>query len=276
MVDHAKAEFLGTPKSLSDISAAELIRITRALTRRITNQDRQRLAAALRESGHYYALHTSAPVELQLFFAGEIDLDDELAERFVNAPLLSHARVVPAHSEPFRRQSTATFSSQDDSVSMSLDAHLDPDAQARLEFTFTLFSTFTLRFPLNPVSPADCRRWLDLMRRDSGITFLWTFERWEKPYFIFVVREHFARFYAFSPQGYEASVRLTPDIVTLFCNWLEAIWPDGLTTEPDQVQWAENEGTHHPKNGSNGAESRQSPPDRVPGEIDPLNNKFQW
>lgn len=228
MSDYSIPDVLIGPMALDELPAAELIRITRAFTRRITNQDRQRLAFELRESGHYRAIHTSAPPELQQFFVGEIDLDEELSRRYVNAALLSHARFTPSPGDPPRRQSSAIFSSQDDSVSMTIDAFPGADDSARLEFTFTLFSTLALRFPLYPVLATEVSQWLKLMRRDSGINFLWTFNRWEQPYFIFVVREHFARFCAFSPHGYEASVRLTPDMVALLCNWLEATWLPAL------------------------------------------------
>lgn len=218
--------------SFSDISAAELIRMTRAFTRRITNQDRQRLARDLRESGHHRAIATDAPIELRQFFAGEIDLDDDLSQRYVNAALLSHARLMQMPSRPPRYRATAILSSQDDSVSMTADAFQDAGGAIRLDFSFTLLSTLTQHFSLHDVPAPEARHWLELMRRDSGITFLWTHARWEQPYFVFVVREHFARLHAFSPQGYEASVRLTPDMVTLLCNWLEAVWLRRAGDEP--------------------------------------------
>lgn len=212
------------PLPVEEIPVEELIRITREFTRRITNQDRQRLALDLRESGHQRSIQISAPVALQLFFSGEIDLDPELARRFVNAPLLSHVRFIPERGEPIRRQATALFSSQDDSAIMTVDAPVNHGSDVCLEFTFTLFSTLALRFSLQPLVTADRRRWLDLMRRESGIAFLWTRDRWEKAYLIFVVREHFARLYAFSPFGFESAVRLTPDMITGLLDWLEGLW----------------------------------------------------
>ncbi|WP_119067821.1 hypothetical protein [Aggregatilinea lenta] len=223
------------PAPYRDISAAELIRITRAFTRRVTNQDRQRLARDLRESGHMRSVASDAPIDLRQFFAGEIDLDDDLSQRYVNAVLLSHIRLLQAPGDPPRCRAAATFNSQDDSVSMNVDAFHDAAGDIHMNFTFTLLSTLSQRFSLNGVPPVDARRWLELMRRDSGITFLWTHARWEKPYFIFVVREHFARFYAFSPQGYEASVRLTPDMVTQLCTWLEKVWLS-QADEPAQLE----------------------------------------
>jgi hypothetical protein len=207
-----------------EIPVDELIRITREFTKRITNQDRQRLALDLRESGHQRNIQITAPITLQQFFAGEIDLDTELARRFLNAPLLAHARFDPKPgTKPTPAQSTALLSTQDDSSIITFDAH-SAAAAVTVEITFTLFSALGMRFGLSPLSVSDRRRWLDLMRRDNGIAFLWTRERWEKPYLIFVVREHFARMYAFSPSGIEAAARLTPDVITQLVDWLEKLW----------------------------------------------------
>jgi len=201
-----------------------LIRLTREFTRRITNQDRQRLALDLRESGHQRLVQASAPVLLQQFFAGETDLDAQLVRRYQNAPLLSHTQFSPRPGEPVSRQATALISSQDDSASLTIDAPIDRGPDATLNFTFTLSSMLGLRFPLVGLSTTDRRRWLDLMRRENGIAFLWTHQRWEQPYLIFVVREHFGRIYAFAPQAYEAAVRLTPDTITETLDWLEGVW----------------------------------------------------
>jgi hypothetical protein len=221
---------------IDEIPVEELIRITREFTRRITNQDRQRLALDLRESGHQRSIQVSAPVALQLFFSGEIDLDPELARRFINAPLLSHVRFIPELGEPARRQASAILSSQDDSAIMTVDAPINNGADACLEFTFTLFSSLALRFTLQPLVTVDRRRWLDLMRRESGIAFLWTRSRWEQSYIIFVVREHFARLYAFSPFGFEAAARLTPEMVTGLLDWLEGLWFPGEQPPRETIQ----------------------------------------
>ncbi|MBN1965823.1 MAG: hypothetical protein JW910_14320 [Anaerolineae bacterium] len=215
------------PAAQDDIPVEELIRITREFTRRITNQDRQRLAVDLRESGHQRSLQIAAPIALQQFFAGEVDLDTELARRFANAPLLSHVHFVPEPGEPVRRQASAIFACQDDSMLLTFDVHTGSDPDATLDMTFTLSSALALRFRLAPLQATDRRRWLDMMQRESGITFLWTRQRWEQPYVICVVREHFARLYAFSPAGFEASVRLTPDMSSTLLDWLGRLWfPD--------------------------------------------------
>lgn len=210
---------------VDEIPVEELIRLTRALTRRITNQDRQRLARALRETGHHHSLHTTAPIELQRFFTGESDLDSELAQRFPNAPLLSHMRLSPPPGMPLHRQASAILSSQDDSTALVVDLPLNRDAgDMAVDLSFSLMSMITMRFSIGPLTLADCQHWLDLIRRDSGITFLWTHYRWEHPYLIAVVREYVARLYAFSPAGVEAAVRLAPDTLEELVTWLEQLW----------------------------------------------------
>lgn len=205
-----------------DIPVEELIRLSRALVRRITDEDRQRLILALRESGDARRVWTSAPALLQQFFAGEIDLDEELASRFPNAPLLSHLHAPPGNSAPLQQQVTVVLGSNDDAATLIVDAALDETAA--LTFTFSLFGALALRFHLTPLLSADRAAWLPLLRRENGITVLWTRERWEQPYLILVRREGFGRLYAFSPHGFEAAARLTPDMVSALTDWLEQTW----------------------------------------------------
>ncbi|MCZ7540119.1 MAG: hypothetical protein M5U29_09430 [Anaerolineae bacterium] len=135
MAESPRAGLPRRPPDLDEMPVEELIRLSRALTRRITDQDRQRLTLALRESGDARRLWISAPAMLQQFFAGEIDLDDDLAQRFANAPLLAHLRLVPQAGEPLRRRATAIFGSNDDAATLTVDAALDETAA--LTFTFT-------------------------------------------------------------------------------------------------------------------------------------------
>ncbi|MBI5961177.1 MAG: hypothetical protein HY866_20740 [Chloroflexi bacterium] len=231
------------PKSrdLDEIPVDELIRLTREFTNRITNQDRQRLGLELRESGHARSMQVSAPLTLQQFFSGEIDLDTDLSRRFANAPLMSHIQFYPKLGEPVQRQATAILSSNDDAATLNIDASAERGVPPSLEFTFTLYGALALRFRLSPLVTADRTRWIELMRRESGIAFLWTRERWEQPYTVFVVREHFARLYAFSPTGIEAAARLTPDGLKALVNWLEGLW------FPERQQAEADEGTPHPQ-----------------------------
>lgn len=204
------------------IPVEELIRLTRQLTQRITNTDRQRLEQELLESGHQRIIRARGPVTLQQFFTGEIDLDTELAKRFANAPLMSDVSLHPKQLTTHARRSSAIMKTQDGSATLSFDMHLQT---GELEVTFTLASMLSLRFHLGLLEKTDRARWLELMRRNSGIAFLWSKERWEKDYLIFVVRENFARVYAFSPQRFEAGARITLDVVSKLIDWLETHWP---------------------------------------------------
>lgn len=235
MVESANSNNTAPGGELEQIPVDELIAMTREFTRRITNQDRQRLGLDLRESGHSRSLQISAPITLQQFFSGDIDLDTDLARRFLNAPLLSNVRFMKSIAQPGQKQESAQFSTNDDSFFLTIDAHLDTQQAATLEFTFTMFSALALRFRLSPLVDSDRTRWLDLMARDSGIAFLWTRERWEQPYLIFVVREHFARLYAFSPHGAEAAARLTPDMINKLIDWIAGFWyPDRIAPRTEE------------------------------------------
>jgi hypothetical protein len=221
---------VGAPIDYEQIPVEELIRLTRELTQRITNADRQRLAMELRETGHQRTIQTRAPIELQQFFRGEIDLDTELARRFSQAPLLSEINVQKPTIE--RRVSTI-LSTQDNAATLTFDLHLETGL---LEIAFTLNSMLSLRFQLSGVKMDDRQRWLDLMRRSSGIAFLWTTTRWESDYLIFVVRENFARVYAFAPQRFEAGARMTPDVLASLLDWLESLWLSETARPPSAKQ----------------------------------------
>ncbi|GIK64038.1 MAG: hypothetical protein BroJett018_18320 [Chloroflexota bacterium] len=204
------------------IPVEQLIKAARELTQRITNDDRQRVVKELKDTGHQLNIRTKAPVELMEFFTGEIDLDTELAKRYAHAPLLSQGSFRPSKPGPdIKRKAVAILTSQDDSAMVTVDMFLETQA---LEITFTLGSMVSMRFMVGAIETGERQRWLELMRRSSGIAFLWTKQRWEEDYLIFVVRENFARIYAFSPKRFEAAVRLTPDIVAKLVDWLEAFW----------------------------------------------------
>jgi len=241
MPDDATRPPTSSRGDLDEMPVEDLIRLTREFTRRVTNEDRQRETLALRESGHHRSVQTGAPVALQQFFAGEIDLDAELARRFANPPLMVHVRFEPEPGEPLRRQASAIFTTNDSATTLTLDVPLDDGEGAALEFTFTLAGTLGLRFHLAPLPAADRRRWLGLMQRASGITFLWTRQRWEAPYLVFVVRETYGRVYAFSPAGLEAAARLTPGALADLTRWLSALWfpaeaaPDAAAPPRDAV-----------------------------------------
>ena len=189
---------------------------------RITQQDRQRL---LRDLGGTGSLRRSikldqAPVTIKQFLRGEVDLDTELSRRFANAPLLTSIGRYPEDAQPASR-ATATMVSQDNFATLTFDLYEDQDL---LEATFTVSNMLAQRFHMPEIGSYDKRRWLELMRREGGVAFLWTSQRWDSDYLIFVVRPHFLRLYAFSPHRYEASVRLSHDVATRLINWLEMRW----------------------------------------------------
>src|SRR5256885_16602647 len=108
----AKTPLTDQPGFVDGIPVEELVRMTRAFTARITNEDRQRLALELSESGHQRSIQSSAPFLLQQFFTGRVDLDVELARRYPSSPLLSSTSFTP---EPGKRarHGFAQFMSQD-------------------------------------------------------------------------------------------------------------------------------------------------------------------
>lgn len=192
---------------------------------RISAKDRQRLLRDLSGTG---SLRRSikvdqAPVTIKQFLRGEIDLDTELARRFANAPLMTAIYRSPQDTRPASR-ATAMLTSQDSSSVLTFDLFSDQDVT---EATFTLNHMLALRFHMPNLSAYDKRRWLELARRDAGVAFLWTSRRWEDDYLIFVARPHYVRLYAFSPQRFEASVRLTHNIARQLVSWLEIRWMPG-------------------------------------------------
>jgi hypothetical protein len=188
----------------------------------ISAQDRQRLLRDLSGTG---SLRRSikvdqAPVTIKQFLRGEIDLDTELSRRFANAPLLTSVARSPQDTRLASR-ATAMMTSQDGGAMLTFDIYADQDVN---EATFTLNHMLALRFHMVNLSTYDKRRWLDLMRREAGVAFLWASRRWEEDYFIFVLRPHYVRMYAFSPQRFEASARLTHPVARQLINWLDMRW----------------------------------------------------
>ncbi|MCC7450964.1 MAG: hypothetical protein IT324_26345 [Anaerolineae bacterium] len=214
-----------------DIPVEELVRQARELTARITNEDRQRLSQELSETGHHRSIQTSAPFLLQQFFTGKIDLDVELARRFPTPPLLATTTFAPDPGK-HARHGFAHFASQDNAAAMLIELHNG----VALEMSFLLQNMIGVRFTLGAIQEHYRRRFLELMRRPSGIAFLWTHERWESDYLIFVLRERFARVYAFGPGRFDAACRLTPDGIDQLITWLAGLWaidaPPPPTPEP--------------------------------------------
>src|SRR5260370_27667921 len=148
----AKSQGLGEEPGLGEgIPVEELVRLTREFTARITNEDRQRLAAELNESGHQRSIQSSAPFLLQQFFTGKIDLDVELARRYPSAPLLSSTTFTP---EPGKaaKHGFALYASQDNAAAMSIEVHGSAGARAVILLPQTQIPGSVGLGPPNPLS----------------------------------------------------------------------------------------------------------------------------
>jgi hypothetical protein len=217
------------PGYVDGMPVEQLVKLAREFTQRITNEDLQRLAADLNESGHQRTIQSSAPYLLRGFFTGKIDLDVELNRRYPTPPLLSNMTFAPKPGQ-VRRHGFAQFASQDNSSVMTVEIH---GSSGALEIGFLLYSMIGVRFMLGAITEQHRMRFLDLLERPSGIAFLWTRERWERDYIIFVVRDRFARLYAFGPGRNEAACRLTPDALAQLKAWLTGFWTANIAaSEP--------------------------------------------
>ncbi|HLY26125.1 MAG TPA: hypothetical protein VKQ72_07285 [Aggregatilineales bacterium] len=235
------------PGFVDGIPVEELVRLTREFTARITNEDRQRLQLELSESGHQRSIQSSAPFLLQQFFTGKIDLDVELARRYPGSPLMSELSFTPEPGQQ-ARHGFASFASQDSSAAMTIEVH---GASGALNVSFLLQSMIAVRFALGATTDMHRRRFLELMRRPNGIAFLWTRERWERDYLIFVVREHFARVYAFGPDRFDGACRITPEGLDQLLTWLGTFWADVAPKEGEDLSQKPD------------PDAEQSPPDAL-------------
>jgi hypothetical protein len=178
---------------------------------------------------------SNPPWTLQQFFNGEIDLDAELVKRFSSMPLMStiHFRSLGTRTG----RGVATLTTVDGAASVILDA----DAATHVvQMSFTFASMLTLRFTLDSLSDVDRKRWLELMRREQGgLAFLWGPTRWENDYVICLSRKYFTNLYAFSPNNFEAAIRMTPEVTKKLLAWLEDFWKKPLPEEapPKLLTW---------------------------------------
>jgi len=175
------------------------------------------------------------PWTLQQFFNGEIDLDVELARRFPTMPMMSLLKTRTLGTNSGRK--VAELSSQDGAAGMIIDA----DTVSKvIQLSFTFGSMLTLKFVMSDLNNMDRERWVELMRRDAGgLAFLWGTKRWTSDYMICISRKHFTNMYAFSPNNFEAGVRLTPTVINDLLDWLEKIWdePEPDDNPPQLLTW---------------------------------------
>jgi len=174
---------------------------------------------------------TPPPWALEQFFNGEVDLDLELNKRMPNLPMMSTLQFRALGANPQRH--IATLTTQDNSASFLIET----DQSTKVtHFSFVLGSMLTLRFMMDELSDADRTRWMDLMRRDGGgLSFLWGVNRWTRDYLICVNRRHHTNIFAFSPNRFEAGVRVTAPIMKQLTAWLHNAWTKPITPDdPDK------------------------------------------
>jgi hypothetical protein len=209
-----------SPNKLISMSNSELAEVSREITGRLNNQDWQKIVHDLRASGHIHTFHKSAPPFLQHYLRLEADLDDELASYAMASPLMSSLSLKPQRPRGDESRMIARLSSQDTGSTMEVAFYPEVDT---LTAAFTVKSMLTLRFKFAHLDLDERRAFLEMMHRDNGIAILWTPERWEQDYMIFVKQEVFTRAYAFSGQ-FDASARLTNEATGDMLDWLERCW----------------------------------------------------
>ncbi len=219
-------------EKLARMSNTELAELAQKVRGRLNNEDWQQFVQDLRVSGHVHSLE-SAPLLIQRYLRLDIDLDRELSKRSTNAPLLSS--LVLSRPSPNERQFLARISSQDNAASMEVE--IDPQAD-NTNIAFTVKSMLTLRFNLPVLDLEERRVFVEKARRELGIAFLWTRERWESDYLIFIRQDYFSRVYAFS-RNTEATARITTQAMGDLMHWLERCWfprgKGGRTRRTQQV-----------------------------------------
>lgn len=160
------------------------------------------------------------PLTLQPFFREQIDLNEELVSRFPNMPLMSVIRFRDLYGNGER--GVATLSSQDGSASLIVDIS---KKNAEMQFAFTYGSMLSMRFQMNELSELDRQAWLQNMEtRVNEIVFLWGQSRWAKDYVICVPHPYYVSLLAFSPNNFEAAVRIAPATVSSLLAWLQRFW----------------------------------------------------
>lgn len=180
---------------------------------------------------------SDAPWLLEQFFDGTVDLDLELGKRMPNMPMLTALHTRPLGKIGLRH--VATLSAQDGAASLIVE--VDQHSQA-VHWSFSWAAMLSLRFVQADLSAKDRERWLELMRRPGGgLAFLWSAQRWQRDYLIWVVRKNHTNLYAFSPHRFEAAVRLAPSCTQQLVAWLDKQWqtpvPPSSTEKPTDLSW---------------------------------------
>ncbi len=193
----------------------------------------------LDESSHPATISRStfnAPWLLQQHLAGKVDLTLELGNRYPSLPLMT--LIKPQTVKGAHQPKVTTLAAPDGTATVRVEAM--PNSY-QIQLAYTLGSMLSFRFRMNDLSAVDCAHWLQLIHREQdGVAFLWGQSRWEKDYLICTIRRQFASLYAFSPNGFEAAVRMTHEVKRELHDWLAAIWnPDTASTgtTPNLLTW---------------------------------------
>lgn len=165
------------------------------------------------------------PLILQRYYSGDANKRDmmlslELNKRFATPPLLSFNEFFP---EPGKEASygLAQFNAQDGAASLTVEIE---QRTGEVQFNFLLFGMVGARFAPGVLSDGVRAQMVSIRSTSDGVAFLWSEAEWQQDYLIFVVRERFARVYAFSAEGGIAACRLTPDGLQKFTHWLAGFW----------------------------------------------------
>ncbi len=179
----------------------------------------------------------TTPWILQQFFNGEIDLEQELSQRYTSMPVMSTIsfRDLGTH----KQRGVATLVTGDGAAHAVITVD-STTAETQLNCTFG--SMLTLHYALRNLSDLDRKRWLELMRRpEGGLAFLWGPSRWESDFLICVSRKLFSNIYAFSPNGFESALRITPSITRELLDWLARFWTKPVAADqeapPTMMSW---------------------------------------
>jgi len=191
---------------------------------------------SVRDTQEIHVAMKQVPLTLQPFFKEQIDLNRELVRRFPNMPLMSVVKFRDLYADG--KRGVATLTSQDGAASLIVDISADTP---EIQFAFMFGSMLSLRFNLEELSDLDRRAWLDNMEtRVDDIVFLWGQSRWDNDYIICVPHPYYISLLAFSPNNFEAAVRITPTVSKDLFRWMHTFWypEDEASSDADEDEKA--------------------------------------
>ncbi|GAB4520336.1 MAG: hypothetical protein OHK0046_30440 [Anaerolineae bacterium] len=180
----------------------------------------------------------NVPWSVQKIIAGETELlETELARRFPEMAVMPSIKIRTLDDN--KRLTVASMSTADNAAQAVFDA----DRQTGdVVMSFTLGSMLTLRFSLHDITPSSHERWVKLMRREKGgLAVLQGPGRYESDYMIAVVHKYYTNLYCFSPNNFEAGIRMTDDVSRKLVDWLAQVWEEAARNQdqepPRLVTW---------------------------------------